>query len=164
MNNPRITPDIVKAQIQHLIAANPDLREDADAFLMSLESETDAVELLTMLVKRIGETEAYRDGMTAYISDLRGRIDDMDRWVSSWRRMIFQIMQAADESSIALPIGRRLVIQRGQRKTVIIDESQIPQQFKRWEPKLNEIKEALKQNIDVPGATLSNAEPILTIR
>jgi hypothetical protein len=160
----RIDPYVVKAQVQLLLEQNPDLREDHDAFLMSLESETELIELLTQLVKRIGETEAYMEGTKDYIGKLRARMDDMDRWTTGWRRMIFQLMQSADAKSLMLPIGRRVVIQRGQQKVVVVDESRIPQEFKRWEPNLKEIKQALKQGTQVPGCTLSNAEPVLAIR
>lgn len=161
---PRINPEVVKAQIASLLALNPDLREDSEALLMSLESETDTIELLTSIVKRIGETEAYMAGTREYIATLRAKIDDMDRWVEGWRRMIFKLMEITGEKSIPLPIGRRLVIQRGQRKVVVVDADSIPHEYLKWEPKLSAIKEALKQGTDVPGTTLSNAEPILTIR
>lgn len=160
-----LTGDAVKAQVQRLLVDCPELREDDEALVISLESETDAIELCTKLVKKIGETEAHSAGVTGYINDLRSRIQTLDLRAERLRVLLLQIMEAAGVKSLPLPIATLSV--RYPEKVQVIEPDIIPEYYRRqppWEPNKLLIKAALKSGASVPGCALSNSEPSLTIR
>jgi hypothetical protein len=58
---PKITPDLVKAQVAKLLSEHPELKDDVESLQLSLESETDAIVMCERLVQR--ETEARSNGL-----------------------------------------------------------------------------------------------------
>jgi len=164
--NRHISPDVVKAQVQRLLYDNPELKNDDEALVMSLESETDAFTLAEILVTKIGEKKAASSGLAAYISELRGRHDDMDRQIESMRTALFKIMEAAELKTLPLSIST-VAIRPGPAKVIVTDMDRLPEVCIRQpppEPNKNLIKEMLKNGDQVPGAFLSNGEDVLSIR
>lgn len=159
-----LSADEVKAQIARLLTECPELHEDDEALVMSLNSETEATELCTRLVKKIGETKAHSDGTAKYISDLRARQEMLDRREAGLRSILLTIMQAAGISKLPLPIAT--LSAPPSQHLVVLEPEQIPDIYRRWkwEPMKVEIKAALKAGTAVPGCVLSNPEPHLTIR
>ena len=49
----RLDPTFVRAQIEALRVAYPDIADDEDQWLLTLESETDLREFLTLAVRRM---------------------------------------------------------------------------------------------------------------
>lgn len=165
MTQPFLTADAVKAQIQRLLADCPELREDDEALVLSLESETDATELCARLVRKIKENEAHRNGVTGYIAELRGRQEMFDRRDIGLRAILLSIMDAAGAKSLPLPIAT--VIRGQSRHVTVVEPEKIPGRYRRypqWEPMKKEIAAALKAGDAVPGCVLSNPEPHITIR
>jgi hypothetical protein len=160
-----LTTDVIKAQIQRLLADCPELREDDEALVLSLESETDATELCTKLVRKLKDNEALGKGLNAYIKELRAREEMLVRRDMGLRAILLSIMDAGGLKS--LPLSMATLI-RGQHQHVILTEPDLlPEYYRRhppWEPKKSEIKASLKAGEAVPGAVLSNPEPSLTIR
>ena len=159
-----LSADEVKAQIARLLADCPDLRDDDEALVMSLESETDATELCTLLVRRIKLNEAHSNGLAGYISDLRARQEAFDRRDIGLRAILLQIMETAGLKTLRLPVAT--LSARTNQHVVIVEPERIPPQYRRqppWEPMKKEIKASLKAGEAVPGAVLSNPEPSLTV-
>jgi hypothetical protein len=157
--------DEVKAEIQSLLARFPELREDDEALVLSLESETDALALCERLVRKIKETEAHREGCAGYIRELKSRQDLLDLRADNIRNTLVSIMAAAGVKNLPLPIAT-LSLRYGQHVN-IVEHELLPEQFRRhlpWEPHKNLIGAALRAGQFVPGATLSNPEPSLSIR
>ena len=157
--------DLVKAQIQVLLANHPELAEDSEALALSLESETDAAALCERLVRAIKETEARSSGIAAYMSDLRERQETLDLRADKMRAVLLQIMETAGLRSLPLSIATLSV--RNSEHVIITDRDEVPKGFRReppWEPMKQLIKAALKAGQHVPGCTLSNPDPSLTIR
>lgn len=161
-----INPEVVKAQIASLLAAYPELKDDEESLILSLESETDTTALLEQLVRNISETKAMVNGLEGYISDLRGRVDMLDRRVEAWHSLILKIMQTADIKNASLT-SATVIVKLGQPKVIVTEHDRIPFEFRRvppWQPDKDAIARSLKANITVDGCVLSNAEPTLTIR
>jgi hypothetical protein len=74
-------------------------------------------------------------------------------------------MMAADLSKVPLPEAT-LSLRPGPPKVVIGAENEIPAEYFRHEikPNISAIKDALKAGKTVPGASLSNGAPSLTVR
>jgi len=164
--NRYINPDVVKAQVQRLLYDNPELKNDDEALVMSLESETDAFTLAEILVTKIGEKNALSAGLAAYISELRGRQDDMDRQIESMRTVLFKVMESAELRTLPLSMST-VSIKKGTSKVIVTDMAKLPESCRRQPPQ-EPNKVAIKEMIDggqtVPGAFLSNGEDVLSIR
>jgi len=160
-----LSADEVKAQIQRLLADWPELREDDEALALSLESETDAIEFCTRLVRKIGETKAYSEGTANYIAELRARQETLDLRIERLRGILMSVMQTAGMAKLPLPIASLSVSYR--QHVVIADRDLIPEYYRReppWEPNKILIGASLKAGDVVPGCEMSNPEPSLTIR
>ena len=136
-------------QVKQLLVGYSD--ED---LLASLESETDALELLDRFVEHaLADKE-----LAAKASERAARLKER----AERSRDIIQRMMAAleltklERSLATLSISFRT-------KAIITDESLLPEAFMRRSPDLQIIARALKDG-PVAGAELSNPAPVLTLR
>ena len=161
----QLNADAVKAQIAGLLTAHPELREDNETLVLSLESETDATALCEKLVHKIKVTEALSNGISGYITDLKGRMEDLDRRAGKLRGLLAEIMQNAGVRS--LPLAPATLVLQSHRHVIVTDRDKIQEEFRRqppWEQHKNLIKAKLQSGSLVPGCVLSNPEPSLAIR
>jgi hypothetical protein len=81
------------------------------------------------------------------------------------RNLMLRLLQAAHLKKLEMPEAT-LSVRLGVPRVVIVDETEIPDEFCRIkkEPDKTKIKAALSEFKPVPGATLSNAEDGLTVR
>lgn len=161
----RHDPTVVRMQIEQLLHDYPELAEDDAAIELALESETDAVEFLRSLERVRRQAVALARANELIVDDLKERIARFERRDEALRRLMFQILQAANLRKMELPEAT-LSIRAGVPKVIVTDETAIPETFIRIkrEPDISGIKATLKDGIPVPGATLSNADDILAIR
>lgn len=161
----RLNADIVKAQIARLLVDCPDLREDDEALVLSLESETDALKLCNRLARNIRKVQHDNEAVAAYIKELHWRQEKLDRRIIAYKHTLIQIMEAAGIKSLPLAIGTLSL--RPNRHVIITDREAIPQIYRRfqdWEPEKKVIAAELRSGNHVPGAVLSNPEPSLSLR
>ncbi len=161
----RHDPAIVRMQIEQLLRDYPELAEDDTAIELALESETDAVEFLRALERVRRQAVALAKANELVIDDLKERIGRFERRDEALRRLMFQILQAANLRKLELPEAT-LSIRAGSPKVIVTDEAALPETFVRIkrEPDKARIKVALQDGIEVAGALLSNADEILAIR
>lgn len=159
-----INPEVVKAQIASLLLHFPELQDDPESLALSLDSETDATALLSQIIARWQQAKANSVGLANWISDLRARMDRMDRRMEAQRKLMLKIMEIADIRKLELPIAT-LGISMGPKRVIITDEKLLANQCWRVtrEPDKTKIKEFLLQGVDVGGASLSNGEEFLRI-
>lgn len=161
----RMEANFVRAQIANLLAAFPELETDELLRLDSIEGETDAMKLLSKLIRARNETQAQVNGISEYAKELAERKSRLERRADACKAMAFQILDAANLRSLILPEAT-LTIQNGQPSVVITDDARLPAKFVRTktEPDRAAIKDALKSGETIPGAELSNSQPFLVIR
>jgi hypothetical protein len=160
----KLDPRAIQHEIHNLLATNPELAEDDQLRADMVEGETDAFDFLSMLTRKIGENTSLAVGTDLYISTLKERNERIYRRIEAFRALAFKIMCAADLKKAELPEAT-LSIRSGAPRVIITDEAALPDsacRIKR-EPDKTKIKELL-QDGSVPGAVLSNAEPVLSIR
>lgn len=161
-----LNPQVIRQQIDNLKLIHPELLEDEEAWLASLESETNVNELLTSIVRRIEDTKALVIGTKDRFDELKARKDRFEHRVDTLRGLAFKIMDAAGLPKAELPEAT-LSIRKGQQQiTGDLDADSLPDHFckiKR-EPDRTAIKAALLNGESIPGCELSNAEPSLSIR
>jgi len=165
--NKRIDPHWVLQQIDQLYAMYPDLWEEPNEQLLadSLAGQTDLNEALTQIVNRIHDDEDRLDTIKIRIGKQRERHERIDRRVTAMRDLAFKLMQHANVPKIELALAT-LSVRAGTPKVVITDETALPESCIRTkrEPDRVAIKDFLTSGVSVPGASLSNAEPGLTIK
>lgn len=163
--NPRLDPQIIQQQIAGLLIEYPELAEDDILRADMIEGETQAIEFLAEIVRRIEDTASLRDGVSERIRELTDRKSRFERRVEALRSMAFKVMNTADLQKVELPTAT-LSIRNGAPQVVIHDSTSLPADCLRikTEPDKTAIKEKLKAGGAVPGAYLSNSEPTLSIR
>lgn len=162
----RFIPEILHQQIESLKLAFPELLEDIDAWQSALESETDVNEGLRFIERNRRWEEGESEKLKTIISDYSKRLAAIENRERGWRYLEFTILQWAELKKIVLPEAT-LSIRQGTPKVVIVDEAAIPNEYMRVrkEPDKALIKAALADGFaSVPGATMSNAEPVLSVR
>lgn len=161
----KINPEQVRLQISNLLLQYPELADDEELRADMIEGETEAPELLAMLVRRIGETKAIAEGTKAYVQELCARGQRLDRRVDGIRSLIHKIMDDVRLPKLELAEAT-LSIRAGTQKVVLTDETALPDDCVKVirNPDRTAIKEKLTSGETVPGAVLSNPEPSLTIR
>lgn len=162
----RLDPMMVRQQVENLKLLHPDLIEDEEAWISSLESETDVGELLTSIVRRIEDTKALVIGTKDRFEELKSRKGRFEHRVDSLRDLAFKIMSAAELPKLELPEAT-LSIRKGQPKVIgEPDMERLPECCRKVtvSPDRAEIKKALEGGFDIPGCSLSNGEPSIAIR
>ena len=147
-----------------LLRDNPELDDDEVLRADMIEGQTNAFEFLSHIVRKIGATQAIAAGTTEYIGELQERKARLERREHSLRGLIAKMMNAAAITKAELPEAT-LSIRAGVPRVVIVDERIIPDEFMRIkkEPDKTKIKAAIGAHEHVPGAMISNAEPVLAI-
>lgn len=160
-----LDPAIIKQQVENLKLAFPDLLDEDDDWQLALESETDVKEYLRTVERKREDAEALEEALATTIEALRQRKARFERREQAMRALLFAAMQWADLRKVELPEAT-LSVRDGVPKVLITDESQIPDEFMRIrkEPDKIKIKEALNGFAEVPGAAMSNIEPVLAVR
>lgn len=160
-----LDPAIIKQQIENLRVNWPDVFGDDDTWAISVESQTDLHEFLRELERKREDAEALEAALKLTMDSLKQRRERFERREQGIRALMFSAMQWADLRRVELPEAT-LSVRDGTPKVIVIDESQIPDEFMRIkkEPDKIKIKEALNGFAEVPGATMSNVEPVLAVR
>lgn len=161
----RLDPTVVRAQIEALKFAYPDIWDDEADRGLALESETELADYLAAVVDRMQEAETRVEGIDLLFQDWRERKARFERRIDAMRELAFKVMSAAEQRKIELDAAT-LSIRAGTPRVIVTDEAALPIEcvrFKR-EPNKTEIKDRLARGETVAGAELSNAEPVLTVR
>jgi Gp157 protein len=162
----QLDPRIVRQQIENLKLTNPELLEDDEAWLATLESETSFNDLLTNIVRRIEDTKALVIGTKDRFEELKSRKDRFEHRVDTLRDLAFKLMQTGDLAKVELPEAT-LSLRAGTQQLVgEADPQSLPDCFCKISrtPDRTQIKEALKGGMTVAGFSLSNSPPTLSIR
>lgn len=159
-----LNPMIVRQQVENLKVSHPELIEDDEAWLVSLESETKFEELLTQLVRRIEDTKALAEGTSNRMDELKARKDRFLRRIESLRDLMFKLMESAELAKLELP-ECSISIRNVAPSVIITDEENLPDIACKFErkPDKTKIKELLKDG-PVAGATMSNGGKTLSMR
>jgi hypothetical protein len=162
-----VQPDrVVRQQIENLKLSHPEILEDEEAWLATLESETDFEQLLTTIVRRIEDTKILAVGTRNRFEELKARKDRFEHRIETLRDLAFRIMQSAEIAKIEMPEAT-LSLRAGQQQLIgDADPASLPDELCKISRSLDrtKIKEALKTGQTIPGFELSNSPPSLTIR
>lgn len=158
-------PDIIRQAIENLRLHYPELEDDDEAWLASLESETDLMECLAKIVEQIDEAQMLSIGVIGRIAVLQTRLEWHVRKEKALRSMAKKLMDAAGITKAKLALAT-LSIQQGRESVRILDEASVPDALCKIErkPKLTDIKNLLQSGTSVNWAVVERSEPTLSIR
>jgi hypothetical protein len=148
-----------------LLAAHPELEQDDVLRLDMIEGETNALDLIDLLIAAEREALSLEEAVRTLQERLAIRQARFANRRGALRKFLMQLMEAAGLKKVERPAAT-VSIAAGRQKVVITNEQLLPDQYVRV--KREPDKEALRRSLmlleeDIPGATLSNAEPVLRI-
>lgn len=148
-----------------LLRQYPDLAQDEEALLDTLEGITDFKEQVTTLLRSAVETEYFAQALAQRIGDLKDRRLAMQQRAERIRQIALNCMDDCGIKTIRAP--DMTVSQRKVPPSVtIFDPSLVPDEYMRMraEPDKSVIKDALQRGERVPGCSMSNGGLTLAIK
>lgn len=157
--------DDIKAALDvraQLLAAGIDADDPDLAELM--DGECDVLDRLRKIVRFARWTEAQAKALGEMLTEGRDRKARLERKAESMRAMVLGVLSELALKKLDAP-DFTASVSAGRPKVIITDAAAVPGPLSvvRREPNKTAIAEALKAG-PVPGAELSNAEPVLTVR
>jgi hypothetical protein len=131
-----------------------------------VEGLTDLHEILAAVVRAAVADEAMATGLKCRISDMQDRLDRLQDRVAKRRQIAKDVMVELDLKKLAAP-DFTVSIRPGLPALVVLNEDAVPKTY--WEPGEPRLRRQilaldLKAGTEVAGATLSNPEPVLSVR
>ena len=132
----------------------------------TVEGLTDLHEIVTAILRSALEDEALVNGLKTRIAEMEGRLERLRDRASKRRQIAKDVMIELDLKKLTAP-DFTASIRPGIPALMVIDEAAIPSIY--WEPReprLNRQALAceLKEGAEITGVTLSNPEPVLSVR
>ena len=110
--------------------------------------------------------EALATGLKGRIAEMQDRLDRLQDCAAKRRQIAKEVMIELDIKKITAP-DFTVSIRPGMPSLLVIDEKAVPSIY--WQPvapklKRQELLSELKQGSEITGVTLSNPEPVLSVR
>jgi len=139
---------------------------DEQTLADTVEGLTDLHEIVQAVIRSALADEALARGLKCRISDMQGRLDRLEDRASKRRQIAKDVMVELDLKKLNAP-DFTASIRPGTPALMVIDEEAVPSIY--WqpsEPRLNrqELASEFKQGAEIAGVTLSNPEPVLSVR
>jgi hypothetical protein len=139
---------------------------DEQTLADTVEGLTDLHEIVAGIVRAALADEALATGLKGRIAEMQDRLDRLQDRASKRRQIAKDVMVELDIKKITAP-DFTVSIRPGMPSLLVLDEAAVPGIY--WEPRdrrLNRQKLAteLKEGAEITGVTLSNPEPVLSVR
>ncbi len=163
------SPDFLKQQIALLLSANPELAEDEQLLIDTIEGETEVLAIIGKLVRGIEDTKILIDGIKARKKELGEREERFDWRVESLRKFIKSLLDTAGLRKLELPTATIYTMNVPPKAIGDFDlrnNPNLPEEFIRTYREVDKVRitAALKAGEHVDGFQLSNQEPSLVIK
>lgn len=155
----------VATAVADILAAYPELAEDEELRLDTIEGETNAFDILERLLLIEREAATMQVAIKKRADELDARAARQKRTQEAMRKLMLRIMQAGGVQKLPLP-DATLSITKGRQSIEIIDEKAVPPRFLKVvkSPDKVLIKEALEAGKKVKGAEFKIGDPTLAVR
>jgi hypothetical protein len=139
---------------------------DEQTLADTVEGLTDLHEVLTAIIRAALADEALAAGLKGRIAEMEDRLTRLQDRASKRRQIAKDVMIELDLKKLAAP-DFTASIRPGMPALMVIDEAAVPSIY--WEPRdprLNRqgLVADLKQGAEITGVSLSNPEPVLSVR
>lgn len=147
-----------------LKAEDPTL--DDQTLADTVDGLTDLHEIVTAIIRSALADEALATGLKGRIAEMEDRLNRIQDRASKRRQIAKDVMVDLDLKKLTAP-DFTASIRPGTPALMVIDEAAVPSIY--WEPREPRLNRQgliadLKQGTEVTGATLSNPEPVLSVR
>jgi hypothetical protein len=147
-----------------LLAEDPQI--DEQTLADTVEGLTDLHEMLTAVIRAALADQALASGLEGRIGEMHARRDRLQDRAAKRRQIAKDVMVELDLKKLSAP-DFTASIRPGTPALMVIDEAAVPSIY--WEPReprLNRqgLVTELKQGAEIAGVTLSNPEPVLSVR
>jgi Siphovirus Gp157 len=132
----------------------------------TVEGLTDLHQILEAIIRSALEDEALVTGLKLRVGEMQDRLNRFEDRASKRRQIAKDVMVELDLKKLMAP-DFTASIRPGMPALLVIDEAAVPSIY--WEPRdprLNRqgLVADLKQGAEITGVTLSNPEPVLSVR
>jgi hypothetical protein len=164
MDQLTITTTTYRAIRDRIRAQDPQI--DEQTLADTVEGLTDLHEILQAVIRAALADEALARGLKCRISDMQGRLDRLEDRASKRRQIAKDAMVELDLKKLNAP-DFTASLRPGLPALVVLDEDAVPKTY--WEPGEPRLRRQvlagdLKGGAEIAGATLSNPEPVLSVR
>jgi Siphovirus Gp157 len=153
-----------RAVSERIRAEDPQI--DDQSLADTVEGLTDLHEILTAIIRAALADQALATGLEGRIGEMQARRDRLQDRAAKRRQIAKDVMVELDLKKLSAP-DFSASIRPGTPALMVIDEAAVPSIY--WEPReprLNRhgLVTDLKQGAEIAGVTLSNPEPVLSVR
>jgi len=139
---------------------------DEQTLADTVEGLTDLHEIVQAIIRSALADEALATALRCRIADMQGRLDRLQDRASKRRQIAKDVMVDLNLNKLIAP-DFTASIRPGASSLLVIDEDAVPKIY--WQPgeprlKRQQLTSDLKQGTEIPGAILSNPEPVLNVR
>ena len=139
---------------------------DEQTLADTVEGLTDLHEILQAVIRAALADEALARGLKCRISDMQCRLDRLEDRASKRRQIAKDVMVELDLKKITAP-DFSASLRPGMPALMVLNEDAVPSIY--WQPgeprlKRQVLASDLKEGAEIAGATLSNPEPVLSVR
>jgi hypothetical protein len=164
MDQLTITATTYKTIRDRIRAHDPQI--DEQTLADTIEGLTDLHEILQAVIGAALADDALARGLKCRISDMQGRLDRLEDRASKRRQIAKDVMVELDLKKITAP-DFSASLRPGMAALVVLNEDAVPSIY--WQPgeprlKRQVLASDLKEGAEIAGATLSNPEPVLSVR
>lgn len=139
---------------------------DEQTLADTVEGLTDLHEIVAAIIRLALADEALATGLKYRITEMQDRLERLQDRASKRRQIAKDVMVELDLKKITAP-DFTVSVRPGMPSLLVLDEASVPSIY--WqpsEPRLNrqKLSSELKGGAEIAGATLSNPEPVLSVR
>ena len=153
-----------RAVRERIRTQDPDL--DEQTLTDTVEGLTDLHEILAAIVRAALADEALATGLKGRIAEMQERLERLQERAAKRRQIVKDTMVELDLKKLTAP-DFSASVRPGMPALLVIDEAAVPSIY--WEPREPRLDRQgllveLKQGAEITGVTLSNPEPVLSVR
>ncbi|HEY4737774.1 MAG TPA: siphovirus Gp157 family protein [Xanthobacteraceae bacterium] len=153
-----------RAVRERIRTQDPDL--DEQTLTDTVEGLTDLHEILAAIVRAALADEALATGLKGRIAEMQERLERLQERAAKRRQIVKDTMVELDLKKLTAA-DFSVSIRPGMPALMVIDEAAVPSIY--WEPREPRLDRQgllaeLKQGAEITGVTLSNPEPVLSVR
>jgi hypothetical protein len=140
-------------------------KDDEDAYLDTLDGETDVLDLVGETLKRINEADAGVIACKTLMQQYQERKSLHEHRKEKLNKILKTVLLCTEQSKIPHELAT-VSLRKGTESVSIIDEKEIPSQLCKVSitPDKTEIKKQLKAGIKIDGAELVTGAQTVSIR
>lgn len=169
MMNPLLLKDVsdYKAMREQILAAYPQIEDDLDLLLDTLEGETNLTDRIAWMVRQIDDDEIMISGIKDRMTALQARLVRIQQRLQAKKDMIVEALEDTDIPKITKP-DFTLSLRSVPGTARVTEEDKLPDEYTTTvtttKPNMRQINIALRAGKEIAGAVLSNSYRTLTIR